>query len=438
MNVAPRPALRQHASAQRALGRRLGQNYAFVVVAVIFLSLLAAAGLRSAPGVLILPLERTFGWSRATISFAAGLGIFLFGLMGPFAAALMQRYGIRRTLMGALALMAFSTALSLMMSQPWHLIVTWGLLSGLGSGCVTAVLGAAVVNRWFAVRRGLFMGLLTASSSTGTLVFLPAFAAIADAGGWKPVAVTVSAVLAALIPVVWWLLPERPSDLGLVPYGAVPGIAPPAPATGNPIVNALGALGRAARKADFWFLFGTFFICGLTTNGLVGTHMISLCVDQGIPELQAASLLALMGFFDLVGTTASGWLTDRYDPRKLLFTYYALRGLSLIYLPFSDFSFLSLSVFTVFYGLDWIATVPPTVRLANASFGEREAPIVFGWIFAGHQIGAAVAAVSAGMSRTVEGRYLEAFVAAGLTALLAAVLSLMIGRSRRMAGAVPA
>jgi MFS family permease len=421
-----------------SLGQRLGQNYAFVVVGVIFLSLLAAAGLRSAPGVLILPLEGAFGWSRATISFSAGLGIFLFGLMGPFAAALFQRYGIRRTLMGALALMAVSTAASLGMSQAWHLIVTWGLLSGLGSGCVTAVLGATVVNRWFSTRRGLIMGLLTASSSTGTLVFLPVFAAIANAGGWQPVAITVSIVLAALIPVVWWLLPERPADLGLVPYGAQAGAAPPPAATGNPLANAFGALGRAAGKADFWFLFATFFICGLTTNGLVGTHMISLCVDQGIPEVRAAGLLALMGLFDLVGTTASGWLTDRYDPRKLLFVYYGLRGLSLIYLPFSDFSFLSLSVFTVFYGLDWIATVPPTVRLANAAFGEREAPIVFGWIFAGHQIGAATAAFGAGVSRTIEGRYLEAFVAAGLTGLLAAVLSLMVGRSRRAAQAVPA
>ena len=421
-----------------ALRDRLGQDYALVVVGVIFLALLAAAGLRSAPGVLILPLEGAFGWSRATVSFAAGLGIFLFGLMGPFAAALMQRYGIRRTLMGALALMAASTALSLFMSRAWHLVATWGLLSGLGSGCVTAVLGATIVNRWFAVRRGLFMGLLTASSSTGTLIFLPVFAAIADAGGWRPVAATVAAVLAALVPLVWWLLPERPGDLGLVPYGAAPGTAPPPPVTGNPVAAALGALGRASRRADFWFLFGSFLICGLTTNGLVGTHMISLCVDQGIPEVRAASLLALMGLFDLVGTTASGWLTDRYDPRKLLFVYYGLRGLSLIALPFSDFSFLSLSVFTVFYGLDWIATVPPTVRLANAAFGEREAPIVFGWIFAGHQVGAAIAAFGAGVSRTVEGRYLEAFVLAGITGLLAAVISLMIGRTGRLPEPLPA
>ncbi|QRE76556.1 MFS transporter [Methylobacterium aquaticum] len=411
--------------------RPFGRNYAFVVVGVIFLCLLAAAGLRASPGVLILPLEQAFGWSRSTTSFAAGLGIFLYGLVGPFAAALMQSFGIRRTLLCALALMATSTALSALMSEPWHLIATWGVLSGLGSGCVAIVLGATVVNRWFAVRRGLFMGLLTASTATGTLIFLPGLAAIAQAGGWRPVVLTVACVIAALIPLVAWLLPERPSDIGLTPYGAAPGTVSEPPRRANPFKAAIDGLVRASAKGDFWLLFGTFFICGLTTNGLVGTHLISFCADQGIPEVRAAGLLALMGVFDLIGTTGSGWLTDRYDPRKLLFVYYGLRGLSLMALPFTDFSFYSLSIFAVFYGLDWIATVPPTVRLANEAFGERDAPIVFGWIAAGHQLGAATAAFGAGLVRASEGRYLEAFLAAGLTAVMAALMSLMIGRMRQ-------
>ena len=235
------------------------------------------------------------------------------------------------------------------------------------------------------------------------------------------------------------LIPERPQDVGLVPYGEPPSAARQAAThLANPVRSALGALAEAVRVPDFWFLAGGFFICGFTTNGLVGTHLISLCGDHGLPEVRAAGLLALMGLFDLFGTTGSGWLTDRFDPRKLLFVYYAVRGLSLIYLPFSDFSVFSLSAFAVFYGLDWIATVPPTLRLANQAFGEQKAPIVFGWIAAGHQLGAASAAFMAGALRSIEGRYLEAFVFAGCTGFLAAGLSLMVGRFGRRAALVPA
>jgi MFS family permease len=412
--------------------RPFGQKYAFVVVGVVFLSLLAAAGLRSTPGILILPLEEAFGWSRGITSFSAGLGIFLYGMVGPFAGALMQSFGIRRTLMAGLAVMSAATAASVFMTEPWHLVLTWGLFSGLGSGCVAMVLGATVVNRWFTTNRGLVMGLFAASTATGTLIFMPGLAAIAQAGGWQPVVLTIAACTAALIPLVFWLLPERPSDAGLAPYGSTPGAAaaPPAATGGSPLAAAFGALGRAVRKRDFWFLFATFFICGFTTNGLIGTHLIALCGDHGIAEVQAAGLLALMGIFDLFGTTASGWLTDRFDPRKLLFVYYGARGLSLIYLPFSDFSFYGLSIFAIFYGLDWIATVPPTLRLTTEAVGEREAPVVFGWIVAGHQIGAASAAIFAGALRTMQGQYLEAFVIAGLTGIGAAVISLWIGRGK--------
>ncbi|BCP54047.1 MFS transporter [Kaistia sp. 32K] len=411
--------------------RPFGQNYAFVVAGVIFVCLLAGAGLRAAPGVMILPIESAFGWSRDTISLAAAIGIFLYGLTGPFAAALMQSFGVRRVLVGALLLMAASTGASAFMTQPWQYIATWGVLSGVSSGAVAMVLGATIVNRWFVTNRGLMMGLLTASTATGTLIFLPGMAALAQWGGWQAVVITVAIVSAALVPVAWLFVPERPQDIGLRPYGAAEGDPLPSGPQGNVLANAFNALFEAARTKTFWYLFATFFICGFTTNGLVGTHMIAFCGDMGMPEIQAASLLAVMGLFDLVGTTASGWLTDRFDPRKLLFVYYGLRGISLMFLPFTDFNIYSLSIFAVFYGLDWIATVPPTVRLANEAFGDRKAPIVFGWIAAGHQLGAASAAYFAGYMRTAQGNYLDAFLIAGATGILAALLSLMIGRRKQ-------
>lgn len=412
-----------------ARARPFGQNYAFVAAGSVFLALMAAAALRSAPGVLMLPLERAFAWDRGAISAAAAIGIFIYGLTGPFAAALMQSFGVRRTVLLALVLMSVSTGLSSLMTQPWHYILTWGFMSGLGSGAVAMVLGATVVNRWFVERRGLMMGLLTASTATGSLIFLPTMAALAETGGWRPVVLTVSAVMALLIPVVWFLLPERPETIGQKPYGAGEDyVTPPPMAAGGALKVAFGALFRAARTRTFWLLFAGFFVCGLTTNGLIGVHMIAMCADQGLPETRAATLLAVMGLFDLVGTTLSGWLTDRYDPRKLLFVYYGLRGLSLIALPYTDFSIVALGIFAVFYGLDWIATVPPTVRLATEAFGDRDGPIVFGWIAAGHQAGAATAAVTAGVIRAAQGRYLEAFVFAGVAALVAAVASIMIKR----------
>lgn len=412
-----------------ATRRPFGRNYAFVAVGVVFFALLAAAGLRAAPGVLILPLETAFGWDRGVISLAAAIGIFLYGLTGPFAAALMQSFGVRRTVTLALLLMAGSTGLSLLMTESWQYVATWGVMAGLGSGSVAMVLGATVVNRWFVTNRGTMMGLLSAAAATGTLIFLPGFAWLTETFGWQAVAITVTAVTALLAPLVWFLLPERPAEIGQIPYGAGDDYVPPVGASGaNALAGAFGALGRAAKTRTFWLLFGGFFICGLTTNGLVGTHLIAFCGDQGIPIVQAAGLLALMGIFDLVGTTGSGWLTDRYDPRKLLFIYYGVRGISLILLPWTQFDIVSLSVFAVFYGLDWIATVPPTVRLSVEAFGENDGPIVFGWIAAGHQLGAASAALGAGLWRASQGRYLEAFVLAGVTALLAAVGSLAIRR----------
>lgn len=420
------------------LASRMGQRYAFVVAAVAFLILLATAGVRSAPGLMLVPWEKAFGWDRGTISFAAALGIFLYGLIGPFAAALMQSFGVRRTLALALALMSLSAFLSLFMTESWQLILTWGVLSGIGTGCVAMVLAATIVSRWFVKDRGLMMGILTASIATGTLIFLPLMAQLLEYGSWKSPVTAIGFVTLALIPLVLLLMPERPSDIGTEPYGAEPGTPPPAQAAHtNPVWTALSTLAMAARNKDFWLLFATFFICGFTTNGLIGTHMISLCVDNGLLATSATGLMAMMGVFDLVGTTLSGWLTDRYDSRKLLFIYYALRGLSLMYLPYSDFTLYSLTLFAAFYGLDWIATVPPTLRLAQQSFGDAAAPIVFGWIACGHQLGAATAAFVAGVMRAELGTYLEAFLIAGSTGLVAAGLSLMIGRRKSDAEGVP-
>ncbi len=407
-------------------------HHAFAVVAVVFFALLAAAGVRSTPAVLMVPWGQDFGWSRAVISFAAATGIFLFGMTGPFAAAAMQRFGVRRTVMCALALMSGSALVSLMMREPWQLILTWGIASGIGSGCVAGVLSATIVNRWFVTNRGLVMGLLAASTSTGTLIFFPALSAVQEWGGWKPVVMIVAACLAVLIPLVFLLLPEWPADVGAVPFGADADHPPSPRTTKNPLALAFRGLADGAKSRDFWLLAGTFFVCGFTTNGLVGTHMIALCGDHGMDAVAAGGLLAMMGFFDLVGTTASGWLTDRYDPRKLLFAYYGLRGLSLIYLPFADFSFRGLSLFAVFYGLDWIATVPPTLALTNKAFGKERAPVIFGWVFASHQIGAATAAFLAGWSRGVSGSYLEAFIIAGFTGVAAAMMALAIGRDRQL------
>jgi predicted MFS family arabinose efflux permease len=287
---------------------------------------------------------------------------------------------------------------------------------------VASVLGAAVVNRWFASRQGLVMGMLTASTATGALVFLPVLAWLADGGAWRPVALAVAIASAAVIPLVYLFVPERPEDVGVRRFGETADSAAPPPLkqAATPAL-AFTALFRAGRTLVFWLLFGTFFVCGLTTNGLVGTHLIAFCGDHGIAPVQAAGLLSLMGLFDLIGTTASGWLTDRYDPRKLLFVYYGLRGLSLLALPFLDFSASSLLIFAIFYGLDWIATVPPTVKLANVHFGERDAPIVFGWVMVGHQIGAATAAFGAGAIRTWVGTYTPAFLIAGVFGLIASV-----------------
>lgn len=408
-------------------------HYAWVIAAIAFFLLLVAAGVRAASGVLILPLEKEFGWSRATISAAAALSIFLYGFTGPFAAALTQNYGIRRTLFGAMMLLALATSSSLLMTEPWQLMLTWGVMVGIGAGTAALPLGTAIVNRWFIAHKGLVIGLLTSSMAAGQLVFLPSLAYLAESGGWRPVVVAVT-LSAGVIALATLLLREHPADIGKPPLGGTR-IEPPAPPSGtNPLLNAVNALVEVRASRDFWLLAATFFVCGLSTSGLVATHFIAYCYDNGIPETRGAGLLAFIGIFNVIGTTLSGWLTDRWDSRWLLFWYYALRGISLLFLPFSGFDAMSLTVFSVFYGLDWIATVPPTVRLANDAFGKQKAPIVFGWLLAIHQVGGALAAFGAGFMRTALESYMQAFLISGVACLVAAAMALMISRMGREPG----
>lgn len=404
-------------------------HYGWIVAAVTFFALLAAAGVRSAPTVFIVPIETEFGWSVATISFAIAVNLLLYGLIGPFSAALMDRIGLRRTTIAALAIMALGLAGSLVMSTSWQLVLLWGVVIGSGSGLAALVLGAVVANRWFAERRGLVMGILTSSIAAGQLIFLPIMAQVVVAQGWRWAVAIIGAILLAMIPVVAFFMRDYPSELGLKPFGETRDEVPAPAGPQNPFMVAVSALGQGMASRDFWLLSMSFFVCGASTNGLIGTHLIPFCLENGIPEVTAAGLLASMGIFNLIGTTASGWLSDRFDSRYLLFWYYGLRGLSLLFLPYAlDYSFYGLTLFGVFYGLDWIATVPPTVKLAANAFGVQRAGMMFGWITAIHQVGSAFAAYGAGLLRTYAGSYVSSFVISGLLCFIAAVIVLQVGR----------
>jgi sugar phosphate permease len=401
-------------------------HYAWIVAAVTFLVLLITAGVRATPGLFMVPLEQEFGWSRAVISGAVAVNIALFGLIGPFAASVMERWGLRRVLLAALALLAGSVAVSTRMHTEWQLLLLWGLLVGTGTGVTSMVLAAVVATRWFDQRRGVVLGALSAANATGQLIFLPTLAGIVESSGWRTAALIVAAAAAVVFAIVFLFMRDRPSDLGLRPYGQ-PADAAAVVAT-RPLAP-LAALAQAARTRAFWILAGTFFVCGASTNGLIGTHLISACHDVGITSMRSAQLLAVMGIFDILGTTASGWLTDRYSSRHLLFGYYTLRGLSLLALPATLASGgATLGIFAVFYGLDWIATVPPTVKLTSEAFGRENTGVVYGWIGASHQLGASMAAFGAGAIRTELGDYRLAFLLAGGLCLLAGAAFLTVGR----------
>jgi predicted MFS family arabinose efflux permease len=391
-----------------------------VVAAVTFLILLVTAGIRATPSILIVPLEHEFRWTNAAIAGAIAVNIALFGIIGPFAASFMARYGLRKIVLAALALLAFAVALSSTMHHHWELMLYWGVLVGTGTGVTALVLAAVVVNRWFEEGRGLVLGVLTAANATGQLVFLPFLAKLTTTHGWRSAVYFVAAIAAFVFGVAFFWLKDSPSDIGLLPYGTRPENSSLVAAVPR---KPLPGLAWAAKSREFWILAGSFLVCGASTNGLIGTHLIPACMDHGIPEVRAAGLLAVMGIFDLVGTTFSGWLTDRFNSRYLLFWYYALRGLSLLLLPYSLSHPASwLSFFAIFYGLDWVATVPPTVRLTANTFGKENVGVVYGWIGAAHQLGASIAALTAGTIRTYLGDYRDAFWLSGSLCLLAATL----------------
>ncbi|WP_159952130.1 MFS transporter [Rhizobium sp. 18065] len=417
-----------------------GIHYAWVVAAVTFITMLATAGAMGSAGVLIAPLSREFGWTTEEISTAMAIRLVLFGLLGPFAAALMNHFGMRSVIGAALMLIGGGILVSFQMTELWQLIALWGVVIGIGTGITAMVLGATVATRWFATRRGLVIGLMTVSNATGQLIFLPLLASLTEAYGWRlALSFNVATLLLAMCAILA-LMRNYPADLGLAPYGGHEIQPPPVRSAklSSMLLSPLVALRDVSGNATFWILFFTFFVCGLSTNGLIQTHWISICGDFGIAAVSAAGMLALIGIFDFAGTLAAGWLSDRYDNRWLLFWFYGLRGLSLVFLSASGFDYLTLSVFAIFYGLDWVATVPPTVKLSVENFGREKANIVFGWIFTGHQLGAATATFGAGYIRTDYESFLPAVYIAGFMCLFAAIAVLGVGRVGRETAAAQA
>jgi sugar phosphate permease len=416
-----------------ALSKRL--YYGWIVVGVVFVALLVSAGVRAAPTVLVNPLETELGWSRATISFAVSIGLLLYGLSGPVAGWLMDSFGPKRLTLAGLAIIGASTLAGAAITELWQLNLFWGVLSGIGTGIVAPVLGATVANRWFVERRGLVLGIFGAAASAGQLIAVPALMWLVVVIGWRQGTVLLAgAVMLVLLPVLF-LMRDDPSLIGLRPYGERSPEAQsaaeesPTAEPGTPLADAQrgGVMSRAVRAPEFWLLSGSFFICGASSNGIIGVHFVPHSIDHGIPEVTAASVLALMGAMNFVGTLASGWLTDRYDPRKLLAIYYSLRGLSLLLLPFVT-EFAGLAIFAVFFGLDYIATVPPTVALVADRFGRMNVGTVFGWVFLSHQIGAALASYLGGVARDSFGDYTAAFLGAGILAVMAAMMALLVRR----------
>jgi sugar phosphate permease len=410
-------------------------HYGWFVAVLAFVTLLVGAGIRSTPGVLMIPMEHDLNLTTAAISLAVAINIALFGLMGPFTAALMQTIGVRRTILLGLTICAIATAATSQIHTATQLTLTWGIGVGLGSGLIGMVVAATVATRWFTKRRGTVVGLLTAANATGQLVFLPVLARVAQHYGWRPLGLMLSGVAAIVFVLIALFMRDRPQDIGLQPYGQTGTEILAVPVSKNPITTAFSALARASKKRDFWLLSGSFFICGASTSGFIGTHFIPACGDHGIPVVGAAGYLALMGAFDLVGTTLSGWLSDRWSSRYLLFAFYALRGVSLLFVTqaFGIAGLFGLPLFAMFYGLDWIATLPPTVKLAVDAFGKEEAPIVFGWISASHQLGAAAIVGVAGFIRTTQGSYDRAFMLSALLCFIAALMVLGVGRGKRAA-----
>lgn len=400
-----------------------GVYYGWIVVALTFTIGLVGSGVRSSPAVFITPLEGEFGWDRAALATAISINLLLFGLVAPITGMLVERVGVRRLMLAGILLYGVGLAGTMFMDSLWQLGILWGVAMGLGTGATASVLQATIATRWFVARRGLVVGLLGTSTSTGQLIFIPILMAIVVVFGWRAGPLVLLVLAAGLIiPLLLWMK-EEPADVGLEPFGAGAGSGAP----GRAAAEAAPAVGlrSAARTPEFWLLCGSFFVCGGTSNGLIGTHLLPHSIEHGIPAVTAAATVGVMGGMNFVGTLASGWLTDKMDPRKLLAFFYAFRGVSLFILPFvSDFS--GLLIFAIIFGLDWFATVPPTVTLTAQRFGRRSVGTLYGWIFACHQLGAAAASFGGGVIRVWLGDYQIAFLAGGVLAIIAAGLALLI------------
>jgi MFS family permease len=405
---------------------------AWIAALVTFFTLVATAGFRSAPSVLIVPLEEAFGWGRDQISLAISVNVLLYGLTAPFAAALMERFTVRKVVMGALATVSTGAFLTTFVNAPWQLVLTWGVIVGVGTGSMALVFAATIANRWFVKRRGLVVGALTAAAATGQLVFLPGLTALSQDYGWRSIGLTIGAASLLMVPFIYLFLKEKPADLGMLPFGAPADWQAPAKSTMPAAKLAIVTLKEASAHKDFWYLTGSFFVCGLSTSGLIGTHFIPAAHDHGMPQVTAASLLALIGIFDVIGTLFSGWLTDKFDPRKLLFFYYSLRGLSLFLLPSILFASVhpSTLVFVIFYGLDWVATVPPTIMLCRTILGPERGTVIYGWVFAAHQIGGSIAAFGAAVLRVKLGDYALSFYLSGALCLITSYFVLQIAKGK--------
>ena len=411
---------------------------AWIIAAITFATLFATAGFRSAPSVLILPLEDDFGWSRDVISLAVAINVLLYGLTAPFAAALMERFTVRKVVMAALTTVGTGALLTIFMTKSWHLMLLWGVIVGVGTGSMALVFAATIANRWFIKKRGLVIGILTAAAASGQLVFLPGLSKLAENPGWRASSLVIAFGAYLMVPIIYFFLKEDPQSFNLKPYGAEENWVPPQLQKGNAARNAINALRDASKVKNFWYLVGSFFVCGLSTSGLIGTHFIPAAHDHGMMQVTAASLLALIGVFDVIGTIFSGILTDRIDPRKLLFFYYLFRGLSLFLLPSILFASVhpTTLVFIIFYGLDWVATVPPTVMLCRQVLKPEQGAVIYGWVFAAHQVGGSIAAFGAAVLRIKFGDYAIAFYITGLLCVITSYFVLKISDLKTTSGAV--
>jgi sugar phosphate permease len=403
----------------RAMAAR-GIHYGWLMAGLVFLAGLCESAAMSVPSVLLTPMSNDLGWSISELAGPLGLRVALFGLVAPFAGGLILLYGPRAVLVASAALLIAGLVLVITMKAKWELWLGLGVLMGLAPGLTAIAMAATIATRWFTAQRGLVLGILSAASATGQLIFLPPAAWITETYGWRAALLPFVLLNGALAVLFILFSRDRPADVGLPPFGedtVLPG--PPEP-SGNVFAVSFDALLSASGSLLFWVVTFAFFICGVSSIGLM-PHFVTFCGDFGVSPIFSASMLAAIGVFDFIGTIGSGWLSDRFDNRWLLACYYGFRGLSLIWLPFSGFSLFGLSMFAMLFGLDFVATVPPSVRLTAQEFGRERAPVVFGWCFAAHQLGAGAMAFAAGLSRDALATYIPAFLAAGALCIVAAM-----------------